>query len=90
MDFHNALAESTGNQVSEMMKVITKMVQDYSFDFMAVSAKPKKSTTAARQIVQLVARGEGEKAAEVMREHLCIIDAKLKDLLTETVKNDKD
>ncbi len=92
LDFHNALAESTGNQViSEMMKVITKMVQDYSFDFMAISAETKeKAITAARQIVQLVARGEGEKAAEVMREHLCIIDAKLKDLLTETVKNDKD
>jgi len=91
MDFHNALAESTGNQViSEMMKVITKMVHNYSYDFMAISGETKEKTiAAARQIVQLVARGEGEKAAEVMRDYLWNVDAKLKDLLFETAQGKK-
>lgn len=88
LDFHNVLAESTGNLViSEMMKVIIKMVHKYSYNFMAISADTKEKTiSSARRIVQLVARGEGEKAAEVMLEHLRVVDAKLKNLITENAK----
>lgn len=92
LEFHNALAESTGNLViSEMMKVIIKMVHNYSFDFMAISADTKEKTiSSSRQIVQLVARGEGEKAAEVMLDYLRVVDAKLKKLISDAAKKRKD
>ncbi|MEL7568319.1 MAG: FadR/GntR family transcriptional regulator [Dehalobacterium sp.] len=91
LDFHNLLAESTGNLViSEMMKVIIKMVHNYSFNFMAITADTKEKTISSfRQIVQLVARGEGERAAEVMLDYLRVVDVKLKQLISEKVKEKK-
>jgi len=83
--FHNLLAEATGNLViGEMMKVITKMVHNYCFNFMAISEDTKEKTISCfRQIVQFVARGEGDKAAEVMFDHLRIVDAEFKRLISD-------
>jgi len=91
LEFHNALADATGNIViSEMMKVITRMVHKYRYRFMAVSYETKENTIAsARQIVQALARGEGEKAAVVLLDHLGVVDTKLKNLISETAKGDK-
>lgn len=91
LEFHNVLAESTGNLViSEMMKVIIKMVHSHSFNFMAITADTKEMTiSSARQIVQLVARGEGEKAAGVMLDYLQVVNDKLKTLITHTAKGKK-
>lgn len=88
LDFHYALAESTGNKViSEMMKVITKMIHKHRYHFMTLSGETQeKSIASARQIMQMVARGEGDKAAEIVREHLRLLDTKLVNLLSETVK----
>jgi len=91
MEFHIALAGAADNMViSEMMKVIWKMVHKYRNRFMITSRDLRdKSISSAREILRLVARGEGEKAGEEMRRHLNDVDTNLKDMLSEAVKNDK-
>lgn len=90
--FHHALAESTGNLViSEMMKVITKMIHKHRYKFMVISAETReKNIATARSIVQLIGHGEGEKAAEVVREHFRLLDTKLISLISDAVKENSD
>lgn len=88
LEFHNALAEAADNMViSEMMKVIWKMVHKYRSKFITTSQESREQTiSSAREIVRLVARGEGIAAGEVMRDHLNAVDNNVKDRLSEDVK----
>jgi GntR family transcriptional repressor for pyruvate dehydrogenase complex len=92
LEFHQVLAESTGNQaIREMLNVIMKMGHNYCCNFVVVSEKGKeKSISTARQVANLVAQGEGDQAAAVMMDHLKIIYSKMKGALLDIDKSERD
>ncbi|MEL7563852.1 MAG: GntR family transcriptional regulator [Dehalobacterium sp.] len=90
-DFHKVLTESTGNLViGEMMKEIIKMLHKDSCFVDVLMNSRENSISSARQIVQLMARGEGEKAAEAMRIHLGVVNASLISMISGTSKGKRE
>jgi len=85
IDFHVNLAEATQNVViCEMTRLILEKVVAYHTGFKTKLISPEyrqRSIHSARQIVEHVARGEGQAAADWMRLHLHAIRAELKDIM---------
>lgn len=79
-EFHIALARSSGNRmILEMMKRIVENVHK-EYDKFRPNAlfQRDKAVLTAEQIVNFVARGEGEKAASSMQEHLNLVTTEIK------------
>lgn len=85
LNFHYALAEAADNVViTEIMKLIIEKVHQHNVKFMATSLGTKEKTIqTAREIVSLVAEGAGDEAARYILEHLSVVDAKLKDVVSK-------
>jgi GntR family transcriptional repressor for pyruvate dehydrogenase complex len=84
-DFHVALAKSTGNRmIYEMMKQIVENVHgEYDkFKPKALFHRDQAALTAERILDSLV-DGDGERAAELMAEHLNLVNTELKRLLPD-------
>ena len=79
-EFHVALARSSGNQmILEMMKRIVEKVHGAYEKFRPDALFQRdKAVLTAEQIVNFVARGEGEKAASSMQEHLNLVTTEIK------------
>jgi DNA-binding FadR family transcriptional regulator len=79
-EFHIALARSSGNQmILEMMKQIVEKVHN-AYDKFRPNAlfQRDKAILTAEQIVNFVGKGEGEKAASAMQEHLNLVTTEIK------------
>lgn len=79
-EFHIALARSSGNQmILEMMKQIVEKVHN-AYDKFRPNAlfQRDKAVLTAEQIVNFVAKGEGEKAAGAMQKHLNLVTTEIK------------
>jgi GntR family transcriptional repressor for pyruvate dehydrogenase complex len=86
LEFHISLAEATENVViCEMMKLVVEKVLEHhsrlrtahlSKDFRRVSIET------ARMIIEHLEKGEGQEAAQYMRDHLNAIKTELKDIIS--------
>lgn len=83
--FHFALAEGTNNLViTELMKLLVRKVHRYHSKFMATTSETYEKTIAtANQILASIISGNGEKAADCMRDHLNVVNAALQDVISE-------
>ena len=85
IDFHLSLAEATQNVViCEMTRLVLEKVVAHHAGFKTALISPEyrqRSIHSAQQIVENVARGDGQAAAEWMRIHLHAIRAELKEIL---------
>lgn len=84
-DFHIALAESTGNEmIHEMMKrILEKVYKQYEYFRPKALFEVDKAILTAEQIVSSVVKGEEEKAAGFMRDHLNLITTELKRMMPD-------
>ena len=87
LEFHLALAEATDNDVIyEIMKLLIGKVELYADKFWATLSKNKENAiSTVNQVLSHVVRDEGDKAAESMREHLDLVNEKLKDVISEGI-----
>lgn len=87
LEFHLALAEATNNDVIyEIMKLLIAKVKLYADTFSATLPKAReKAISTANQVFSHVVKGEGKKAAESMREHLEMVEDKLKEVVSERI-----
>ncbi len=84
-EFHIALARATGNRmIYEMMKQIVENVHREYEKFMpkALFRRDQAALTAERILTSL-ANGDGDAAAEVMAEHLNLVNTELKSLIPD-------
>jgi GntR family transcriptional repressor for pyruvate dehydrogenase complex len=79
-DFHIALARASKNQlILEMMKhIVEKVHKEYDKFRIKTLFQRDQAVLTAEQIVNFVARGEGEKAATSMQEHLNLVTTEIK------------
>ena len=79
-DFHIALARASKNQlILEMMKhIVEKVHKEYDKFRIKTLFQRDQAVLTAEQIVNFVARGEGEKAASSMQEHLNLVTTEIK------------
>jgi GntR family transcriptional repressor for pyruvate dehydrogenase complex len=79
-EFHVALARASGNQlILELMKhIVEKAHNEYDKFRIKALFKLDKAVSTAEQIGDFVAKGEGEKAAFSMHEHLSMVTIELK------------
>ena len=84
LQFHLALAEATDNEaIYEIMKLLILKVELYADKFWATLPRAKeKAISTANQVFSHVAKGEGKKAAESTREHLEMVNDKLKEVIS--------
>ena len=78
--FHIAVARASQNQlILELMKrIVQKVHKEYDKFRPNDLFRRDKAVRTADQIVQLVAAGEGEKAASVMQKHLNLVTTEIK------------
>jgi GntR family transcriptional repressor for pyruvate dehydrogenase complex len=85
IDFHLSLAEATQNMViCEMTRLVLQKVVAHHTRFKTTLISPEyrqRSIHSAQKIVEHVAQGEGQAAADWMRLHLHAIRAELKDII---------
>ena len=79
-DFHIALARASKNQlILEMMKhIVEKVHKEYDKFRIKALFQPDQAVLTAEKIVNFVVRGEGEKAARSMQEHLNLVTTEIK------------
>jgi GntR family transcriptional repressor for pyruvate dehydrogenase complex len=84
-NFHIALARATGNNmILEMMKLIVNRVHDQYDRFNPKTLfQTDKAVFTAEKIVASITRGEAEKAAGYMRDHLNLVTTELKQMVPE-------
>jgi GntR family transcriptional repressor for pyruvate dehydrogenase complex len=86
LEFHLLLAEASGNDVIwEMMKLLIQKMEVFAGKFWATlpSAREQAVSTAS-QVITSVSKGESQKAAESMKEHLELVTERLKHVLSES------
>jgi GntR family transcriptional repressor for pyruvate dehydrogenase complex len=84
-EFHIALARSTGNRmIYGMMKQIVENVHNEYEKFMPKALfRQDQAALTAEQILDHLAKGNGEEAAELMAEHLNLVNQELKRLVPD-------
>ena len=84
-DFHVALAEASRNQVVlQMMKLIVKKVHDaYGRLEHETLFQTDKAIVTAEQLIESIAAGDEDKAAENMKDHLGLVTTQLKRVMSK-------
>ena len=79
-EFHIALAHASRNKlILEMMKhIVEKVHKEYDKFKNEALFQHDKAVSTAKKIGSLVANGEGDKAANLMKQHLNLVTTELK------------
>ena len=84
-EFHMSLARATGNQmIQEMMKHIVENVHSEYEKFMPEALfRLDHAAGTAEEILSCVAGGDGDRASELMADHLKLVKTRLKQLIPD-------